>query len=307
MNNPFEKIWGFHIHQELSDDAFPKALVIQERCSDYLRSKNIQIDAEEAFYPGYGPHLNFMWELRVESGSDLVLENLGLAISYMAVNRFGMSGYIHPLMHNRESEDDLASEGRLNQANILWFGNRVDQVQDFFFNPSRDRDLKLVDTRTPKIMSTSEKLPLLEKGKTQLTETKFRLPEQVILKGFHIHMDYLLPEENQALVVFDEFIKFLLEMGIRPTSTRLYDKLENGPHVQAGWEVKFELFGHQVLKQIGIAVGWLMCNRHGLPVFLHPVTWRPADFNEEYLAHSQYGMFMGSLPELDLSFFLNQD
>jgi aromatic ring-cleaving dioxygenase len=119
-------------------------------------------------------------------------------------------------------------------------------------------------------------------------------------------MDYSSDQAEVALYVFDEFLKFLINIKLRPTSTRLYCALENGPHIQGGWEVKFELSGNQILRQIGIAVGWLMCNRQGLSVFLHPVTWKPGDVREEYRAHSEYCMFIGSLPDLDLNFFLNQ-
>lgn len=88
-----------------------------------------------------------------------------------------------------------------------------------------------------------------------------------------------------------------------PTSTRLYKEKENGPHLQRGWEVKFETSDPNILKNIGIAIGWLMCNRQGLSVFIHPVTWKEGDHLEELTAHKHYAFFLGNLPELDLSFF----
>jgi aromatic ring-cleaving dioxygenase len=305
MNNPFEKIWGFHVHQELPQADFAKALLIQEKCADYLLSQSIPVDAREAFKPGYGPHLNHMWELRVESNAtDSVLQNLGMAISFLAVNRFGLSAYIHPLMHDPSLPEDLATEGRLNQSNILWFGERVNQAKDFFFQPPRDQNQKVIDTRTPRILTESEKSLLLEKGRQQLSGEDFHPPENYILNGFHLHLDYLPAQKERALELFDHFVKFLLDHQIRPTSTRLYEPLENGPHLQAGWEVKFERTGREAFRQMGVAVAWLMCNRQEFSVFLHPVTWKPGDTEEEYWAHSQYAMFIGDLPELDLNFFL---
>ena len=45
----------------------------------------------------------------------------------MAINRFGLSAYIHPLMQDPTLPEEigLAVEGRDNQANALWFGYRV--------------------------------------------------------------------------------------------------------------------------------------------------------------------------------------
>ena len=133
--------------------------------------------------------------------------------------------------------------------------------------------------------------------------SSFRDPSTVIIRGFHIHMDYKMEDADLALAIFDNFHYYLLQENLTPTSTRLYGPGENGPHVQGGWEVKFETPDKTILTRIGIAIAWLMCNRHGLSVFMHPVTWHEGDFPEELKAHKQYAFFLGQLPELDLSFF----
>ena len=94
--------------------------------------------------------------------------------------------------------------------------------------------------------------------------------------------------------------------NLRPTSTRLYAPYENGPHVLGGWEVKFEIKDPGILSKIGIPIAWLMCNRQGLSVFIHPVTWREGDHEEELKAHEKYSFFLGSMPELELGFFSNK-
>jgi len=126
------------------------------------------------------------------------------------------------------------------------------------------------------------------------------------MHGFHIHLDYLEDQEDLAFAVFDKFLIYLLRESLRPTSTRSYGPRENGPHVQRGLEVKFETQDKTILERFGIAVAWLMCNRQGLPVFMHPVTWQDGNSREELKAHAQYAMFIGDLPELDLSFFSNK-
>jgi aromatic ring-cleaving dioxygenase len=308
-HDPREKIWGFHVHQELPLDDFTKALVVQEDCHAFLKSHDVPVDAADVIAPGYGPHLDYMWELRVENAPrQSVLEKLGLAISYMAINRFGLSAYIHPLMHDTAlpAEAALAEEGRDNQTNALWFGHRVPQKQEFFFNPPKDAANNIVDTRTPRIVAAKERAELLTAGKSKLQGKSFQSPEKIIVHGFHIHMDYTPAQAQLALTIFDRFLVYLLGIGMRPTSTRLYAPRENGPHVQGGWEVKFETEDKTILADIGIAIGWLMCNRQGLSLFMHPVTWQEGDYREEHKSHAEYAFFLGDLPELDLSFFTDK-
>lgn len=308
-HNPREKIWGFHVHQELPINDFPTALVIQSNCAEFLKSHNVPIDASDAITPGYGPHLDYMWELRVESASkNNVLEKLGIAIAYMAINRFGLSAYIHPLMQDPNLPEDiaLAVEGRDNQANTIWFSYKVPQKQDFFFNPPKDDNNQIIDTRTARVMPTQEREKLIDIGKMKLQDKLFQDPFKTIIRGFHIHMDYSAEQEALALTVFDKFLMYLLGENLRPTSTRLYGQGENGPHIQKGWEVKFETEDRTILESIGIAIAWLMCNRQGCSVFMHPVTWHEGDYPEELKAHEAYSFFIGDLPELDLRFFSNK-
>lgn len=304
-HNPREKIWGFHVHQELPLDVFTKALVIQHECAQFLKENHIPINNDDVIKPGYGPHLDYMWELRVESTTDNILEKMGLIISYMAINRFKLSAYIHPLMHDTSlsEKEALVVEGRDNQANALWFTYRVPQNQDFFFNPPKDDSNQIIDTRTPRIMPEEEKSRLLALGMNELDPHSFLTPSKTIINGFHIHMDFSNKDAVLALTIFDNFLVFLLAENLRPTSTRLYDPRENGPHVQGGWEIKFETKDKAILEKIGIAIGWLMCNRQGLSVFMHPVTWQEGDHEEELKAHEEYSFFLGFMPELDLSFF----
>lgn len=305
-HDPREKIWGFHVHQELPRADFARALVIHDSCARFLKAHKIPVDAADVIAPGYGPHLDYMWELRVENADKKsVLEKLGLAISYMAVNRFNLSAYIHPLMQDitLTAEAALEAEGRDNQVNALWFGHRVAQHQDFFFNPPKDADGGITDTRTPRVMPVAEINSLRAEGAAALQNETFRDPAQTIIRGWHIHMDYAPAEEDLALSVFDKFVTYLISAGLRPTSTWLYAPRENGPHVQGGWEVKFETRDASILQRIGIAIGWLMCNRQGLSAFMHPVTWEEGNHREELKAHQDYALFLGELPDLALDFF----
>jgi aromatic ring-cleaving dioxygenase len=303
--NPETTLWGFHVHQELEEKDFAKSLVIQKACHDYLLSRDVIVDADDAIKAGYGPHINPMWELRVESQKTNVLKHLGAMLSFMAINRQNLPAYIHPLMHDPDLPEleALRHEGETNQVNALWFGKRVAQQQDFFFHPPLTPEGSIVDTRTERVYSITERKDLFAQGKSELGEISFRDPKKVVTNGFHIHVDYEDKDAELAKAVFDQFVIYLLQHGYRPTSTCFYGPGENGPHIQAGWEVKFETPDTSVLETMGVAVGWLMCNRQGLNVFMHPVTWVEGDHPEELRAHEQYAFFIGNLPPLDLGFF----
>lgn len=131
-------------------------------------------------------------------------------------------------------------------------------------------------------------------------------PRDTLTRGFHIHLDFIDEQETLALAIFDRFLSYLLSEDLRPTSTRLYAPGENGPHVQRGWEVKFETRDPRILDRIGIAIAWLMCNRQNLSVFIHAVSWEEGDIAEELKAHERYSFSLGNSPELNLNFFSDQ-
>lgn len=304
-HDPRKKLWGFHIHQELPLEDFTSALVTQKYIKKFLNDKNILIDNDEVTKPGYGPHLDYTWELRVENVKNNLLEKMGLAIASMALNRFGLSAYIHPLMQDSSlpEEKALAMEGRDNEGNALWFTYRVSQNLDFFFNPPKDQHNKLLDTRTPRIMGKAEKAKLLSLGLNKLSTPVFNDPYQKIFSGFHIHMNFSEDKKLLALVILDEFIKFINEENIKPTSTSVYGPRQNGPHILGGWEIQFETKNKEILSKIGVAIGWLMCNRQELPIFIYPITWQAENHNEKLKAYTEYSFFIGEMPKLDLSFF----
>lgn len=284
-------------------EQFSDALLIQQKVAEYLRSHQIHIDDCDVFHPGYGPHLANMWELRVERDDKDVLEQLGVAIAFMAINRFGLSAYIHPLIHDRTKDEDLQGEGLYNQANTLWFSYKVPQAQEFFFDPPRNTDGTIIDTRTPRLLQKQEKELLLAQANQSLS---FRDPIDVIVSGFHIHVDFEEQDRDLGMLVFDNFLTYLNGAKLAPTSTRIYRPGENGPHIRGGWEVKFHRSGLGALRDFGVAIGWLMCNRQGLSVFAHPETWHEGDIKEELAAHEKYAFFIGEPPLLDLGFFKNQ-
>lgn len=305
MKDPIKIIWGLHIHQDVPDSIFPQALVQRELLIAFLQKSNIAFDSADAFNAGYGAHLHPMWEIHIKTLKENLLEKLGKIIGYLSVNQHPNPMYLHPLMHdnNLPEVELIKQEGETNQKNTLWFGKRVDQYHEFFDNPPLDKQGNVIDTRNPNKLSQNIINLKLNEGKKALPNFQDKDPFKKIIQGFHIHMDIPEAHISKANHIFDELMCYLLEHEIRPTSTRLYGPRENGPHINGGWEIKFERRDESPFEHIGIVVGWLMVNRGDLPVFMHPVTWEEGDSEEEIKAHQKYSFFLGNETDLDLSFF----
>lgn len=337
--DPRAKVWGFHVHQEISGDGsaeFDASLNVQHACKAYFQDVHgVSADNDDAVAPGYGPHLGEMWELRFESITaqqrkrranpriarqvrirppEETLRLYGYALAWMAVNRGSLPAYVHPTMHDEAApeREQLEQEGHLNQAQNAWFGAKAAQKQDFFFAPPLDERGRVVDTRTPRVRTAAHKEACRQRGAEQQRGTKqgqYRDPAAIVIRGFHIHVDFPAQHEAFALELLDGLLAFLKDVGSdgrgqRPNSTRIYGPKENGPHLMAGWEVKFEYRNaDQAFFGLGVAVAWLLCNRGTLPIFAHPVTWEEGNFVEELKAHSDYSFFVGDQAPLDLGFF----
>ncbi len=111
--DPRKTIWGFHCHQELPLEHFSNALSVNEQCEDFL-VRNGMLTTNDSFRPGYGLHADWMWEIRVERGDPDALEQMGIAAVFLAVNRSGLNAFIHPLMHDKD-KDDESKNRRINE------------------------------------------------------------------------------------------------------------------------------------------------------------------------------------------------
>eukprot|EP00759_Apiculatamorpha_spiralis_P053193 PhF_6_TR6124/c0_g1_i1/m.9056 len=198
LKDPREAIWGFHVHQELPEEYFSDMLQLQTATKQYLQTRGVTPDFEDVFRPGYGPHINPMWELRVErQPKETVLEHFGAAVAFMAVNRGNFpSAYVHATMHDESLPgiQQLRQEGETNQKNAIWFGQRVTLKDDFFFNPPLTPEGAIVDTRTAHTLSVAERDEIRARGKPIV----YRKPEDVVIRGFHIHVDFQEADRAKA-------------------------------------------------------------------------------------------------------------
>ena len=105
------------------------------------------------------------------------------------------------------------------------------------------------------------------------------------IKGYHAHVYYDASTMEQARQLCEEAAKlFGVSMG------RMHQK-PVGPHPD--WSCQLA-FGPEV---VGVVLPWLALYRHGLVVFLHPLT------GDELADHRDHAIWMGAIRPLDLSIF----
>lgn len=105
------------------------------------------------------------------------------------------------------------------------------------------------------------------------------------IESYHAHVYFDADSREPAQALREEIeARFDVEMG------RWHEKLV-GPHPRWSYQVAFkpELFA--------TIVPWLMTNRRGLTIFLHPNT------GDDLIDHRDYPTWMGELLDLNLAMF----
>ena len=156
----------------------------------------------------------------------------------------------------------------------------------------------------------------------QSTVVSFRDPFTSLKGGYDIHVYFNTNQHAFAVAIYNAFLSYLTLHNIRPTYSFVYDTppdFEGGPHKGPMWVVQlmginpvrdvFQEGGNeQAVHQLGIAIAWIMLNRHGLKVFVHPNVAMPfGDAEQEKIDHDDYAVWMGAadpIPNtLDIGFF----
>ncbi len=105
------------------------------------------------------------------------------------------------------------------------------------------------------------------------------------IQSFHAHVYFEADTRDRAERVCTEAARlFPVQMG------RMHDK-PVGPHPTGSCQLAF---GREAFSDV---VTWLAMNRDGLTVFTHLET------GDELADHRDHGIWMGSMPALDLSIF----
>ncbi|USE37098.1 DOPA 4,5-dioxygenase family protein [Endozoicomonas sp. SCSIO W0465] len=135
------------------------------------------------------------------------------------------------------------------------------------------------------------------------TGAEFRDPEEVIIDGYHIHMDYLAGQEQQAKLLFDRFREYIAGERLIYSDLDWYPARSNGPHVRAGWEIKFERAGSQLMYDYGKAMIWLVLNHGDIPIYSHSKNWVFGENENRLISHLDHAWYSGFRPNLNQRFF----
>lgn len=115
-----------------------------------------------------------------------------------------------------------------------------------------------------------------------MTDTPFPMPDPVI-HGYHAHVYFDATTLAQARALCEAAAaRFPLKMG------RVHEK-PVGPHPDGSCQLAFKA------ALLADVLPWLMLNRGGLVVFVHPIT------GQDLLDHRDRALWMGAVRPLDLS------
>jgi DOPA 4,5-dioxygenase len=111
---------------------------------------------------------------------------------------------------------------------------------------------------------------------------EFEPSDIALIEGYHAHI-YYDPESRGTAERLREAIAARFDV----TLGRWHDR-PVGPHPQAMYQVAFAVAEFQRL------VPWLMLNRDGLDVLVHPLT------SDDYADHAWHALWLGHVLTLDL-------
>ncbi|WP_169566136.1 DOPA 4,5-dioxygenase family protein [Sneathiella limimaris] len=106
-----------------------------------------------------------------------------------------------------------------------------------------------------------------------------------VIKGYHAHVYYHKESKDKATWLRDQIAqKFAVKLG------RWHDK-EVGPHKASMYQVAF------LPQEFNKIVPWLMINRQGLDILVHPETGNDLE------DHTENALWLGNKLDLKLSVF----
>ena len=147
-------------------------------------------------------------------------------------------------------------------------------------------------------------------------------PFTILKGGYDVHVYFDMSQHVLAVAVYKAFLAYLSLHDIRPTYSFVYDKpptFEGGPHKGPMWVVQLmginpvrdviqEGGNDEAVRQMGIAIAWLLLNRHGLKVYVHSNVALPfGDVEQEKIDHVEHALWMGAVDPaqnvFDIGFF----
>ena len=136
---------------------------------------------------------------------------------------------------------------------------------------------------------------------------KFLDPQTAILDGYHIHIDYLKNQDQQAEILFNQFKDYISQQRLIYSDLDWYPLDSNGPHARAGWEIKFEKAGTNLNAYYGKALIWLLLNHGDIPLYSHSKNWIFGENEQRLISHLDNSLYSGAPPKLKQQFFYDPE
>ena len=142
---------------------------------------------------------------------------------------------------------------------------------------------------------------------THNTKNNFLDPETTIIDGYHIHMDFLPGQDKKAQLLFNQFKDYISTQRLIYSDLDWYPENSNGPHARAGWEIKFEKAGSQLMSEYGKALMWLLLNHGDIPIYSHSKNWVFGENENRLISHLDHCLYSGAKPKVKQQFFYNPE
>ena len=128
-----------------------------------------------------------------------------------------------------------------------------------------------------------------------------RSPKDSITGGYDIHLVFRENQREEAKHLFTACLDFLNDHGIEYQNHRIFPE-PVGPWPTGMWQ--FELpSSSRSFHNLGMCISWLMLNRKGFSVMIHPNTKTEEGKGGAREDHEQNHLWLGTPIELHLSIF----
>ena len=133
--------------------------------------------------------------------------------------------------------------------------------------------------------------------------TQSRDPGAWIPDGYDVHVVYTDDDAAAAHDLYRAFMAYLDAEGI-PCVRPIQFPDPVGPWPTSMWQILLRNPDPAAIERdLGRCVAWMMINRGGLSVMIHPNTTRDGEFGGGHADHSQYMLWMGAPQVLKLQIF----
>jgi aromatic ring-cleaving dioxygenase len=129
-------------------------------------------------------------------------------------------------------------------------------------------------------------------------------PKKCINEGYDVHVVFQTTQLDQARELFEDFLAYVDAEQIPHQRAIIFER-PVGPWPTPMWQIllRGETATRDLERDLGKCLAWLMINRRGFSVMVHPNTLTVGEFGGGYMDHKEYATWIGPSMELKLDIF----